>query len=149
MDGGRHDDSQSGHIKADISEGTEVLSKKKLKRLSRPTVAALKQMVNRPDVVEMWDVCARDPLLLIHLKAYRNTVPVPRHWCAKRKYLQGKRGFEKPPFKLPEYIARTGIMDMRQTVQDKVRPLFAAHPCAVPWNYCSSFIVVIKKLLRF
>ncbi|TPP61437.1 Splicing factor 3B subunit 2 [Fasciola gigantica] len=76
-------------------------------------------MVNRPDVVEMWDVCARDPLLLIHLKAYRNTVPVPRHWCAKRKYLQGKRGFEKPPFKLPEYIARTGIMDMRQTVQEK------------------------------
>ncbi|CAL8088992.1 unnamed protein product [Calicophoron daubneyi] len=98
---------------------TEVLSKKKLKRLNRPSVAALKQMVVRPDVVEMWDVCARDPLLLIHLKAYRNTVPVPRHWCAKRKYLQGKRGFEKPPFRLPEYIARTGIMEMRQTVQDK------------------------------
>ncbi|KAA3680313.1 splicing factor 3B subunit 2 [Paragonimus westermani] len=97
----------------------EVLSKKKLKRLNRPSVASLKQMVSRPDVVEMWDVCARDPLLLIQLKACRNTVPVPRHWCAKRKYLQGKRGFEKPPFKLPEYIARTGIMEMRQTVQDK------------------------------
>ncbi|CAH8444954.1 unnamed protein product [Heterobilharzia americana] len=88
------------------SGGVEVLSKKKLKRLNRPSVAALKQMVARPDVIEMWD-------------AYRNTVPVPKHWCAKRKYLQGKRGFEKPPFRLPEFIARTGIMEMRQTVQDK------------------------------
>ncbi|VDP90873.1 unnamed protein product [Echinostoma caproni] len=117
--GYNRDDFQSGHGKGEAPENTEVLSKKKLKRLNRPTVAALKQMVSRPDVIEMWDVCARDPLLLAHLKAYRNTVPVPRHWCAKRKYLQGKRGFEKPPFKLPEYIARTGIMEMRQTVQDK------------------------------
>ncbi|CAH8442866.1 unnamed protein product [Heterobilharzia americana] len=90
------------------SGGVEVLSKKKLKRLNP-----------RPDVIEMWDVCAKDPLLLAYLKAYRNTVPVPKHWCAKRKYLQGKRGFEKPPFRLPEFIARTGIMEMRQTVQDK------------------------------
>ncbi|OON18772.1 hypothetical protein X801_05369 [Opisthorchis viverrini] len=110
--------SDDGAVKPE-SGGTEVLSKKKLKRLNRPSVASLKQMVTRPDVVEMWDVCARDPLLLVHLKAYRNTVPVPRHWCAKRKYLQGKRGFEKPPFRLPDFIARTGIMEMRQTVQDK------------------------------
>ena len=34
----------------------------------------------------------------------RNTVPVPRHWCFKRKYLQGKRGIEKPPFDLPDFI---------------------------------------------
>lgn len=27
---------------------------------------------------------------------------VPRHWCAKRKYMSSKRGYEKPPFKLPE-----------------------------------------------
>ncbi len=44
---------------------------------------------------------SQDPRLLVHLKAYRNTVPVPRHWCQKRKYLQGKRGIEKPPFELP------------------------------------------------
>lgn len=42
-----------------------------------------------------------DPKLLVHIKAYRNSVPVPRHWCHKRKYLQGKRGIEKPPFELP------------------------------------------------
>ena len=49
------------------------------------------QLVTRPDVVEMHDVTARDPKLLVHLKATRNTVPVPRHWCFKRKYLQGKK----------------------------------------------------------
>lgn len=96
------------------------MSKKKLKLLNRPSVASLKQAAARPDVVEMWDVCAKDPMLLVYLKSYRNTVPVPKHWCAKRKYLQGKRGFEKPPFRLPEFIARTGIMEMRQTVSDKV-----------------------------
>ena len=105
----------------DDEDGTkqQPLSKKKLKLLNRPSVATLKQAAARPDVVEMWDVCAKDPTLLVYLKSYRNTVPVPRHWCAKRKYLQGKRGFEKPPFRLPEFIARTGIMEMRQTVSDK------------------------------
>jgi splicing factor 3B subunit 2 len=44
---------------------------------------------------------------------------VPRHWCAKRKYLQGKRGIEKPPFQLPDFIRRTGIMEMREALQEK------------------------------
>ena len=52
-------------------------------------------------------------MLLVYLKAYRNTVPVPRHWCHKRKYLQGKRGFEKPAFQLPDFIAATGISKLR------------------------------------
>lgn len=96
------------------------LSKKKLRRLSRMSVAQLKQVVERPDLVEMHDVSAHDPRLLIYLKvrpffsilliisgrvqSARNTVQVPRHWCFKRKYLQGKRGIEKPPFSLPEFI---------------------------------------------
>ncbi|CAN7998882.1 unnamed protein product [Ixodes hexagonus] len=67
----------------------------------------------------MHDVTARDPVLLLHLKSSRNTVPVPRHWCFKRKYLQGKRGIEKPPFDLPGFIKKTGIMEMRQALQDK------------------------------
>lgn len=78
------------------------------------------QLVTRPDVVEMHDVTARDPKLLVSLKATRNSVPVPRHWCFKRKYLQGKRGIEKPPFELPEFIKATGIMEMRQALQEKV-----------------------------
>lgn len=78
------------------------------------------QLVARPDVVEMHDVTAQEPKLLVHLKATRNTVPVPRHWCFKRKYLQGKRGIEKPPFELPEFIRRTGIQEMREALQEKV-----------------------------
>uniref|UniRef100_A0A673UK88 Splicing factor 3b subunit 2 n=1 Tax=Suricata suricatta TaxID=37032 RepID=A0A673UK88_SURSU len=95
------------------------LSKKKLRRMNRFTVAELKQLVARPDVVEMHDVTAQDPKLLVHLKATRNSVPVPRHWCFKRKYLQGKRGIEKPPFELPDFIKRTGIQEMREALQEK------------------------------
>ncbi|XP_066903922.1 splicing factor 3B subunit 2 [Halyomorpha halys] len=110
----------------DIEEGGEgkgdekpKLSKRKLKKLTRLSIAELKQLVSRPDVVEMHDVTARDPKLLVQLKAHRNTVPVPRHWCFKRKYLQGKRGIEKPPFDLPDFIKKTGIMEMRSSLQDK------------------------------
>ncbi len=95
------------------------MSKRKMKQLNRLSVAELKQLVNRPDVVEMHDVTAKDPGLLVHLKSTRNTVPVPRHWCFKRKYLQGKRGIEKPPFDLPEFIKKTGIMEMRAALQEK------------------------------
>lgn len=95
------------------------MSKRKLKKMTRLSVAELKQLVHRPDVVEMHDVTARDPKLLVQLKAHRNTVQVPRHWCFKRKYLQGKRGIEKPPFNLPDFIKRTGIMEMRASLQDK------------------------------
>lgn len=92
------------------------ISKKKKKLMSRLSVAELKQLVQRPDVVEAHDVTSSDPRLLVYLKAYRNTVPVPRHWCHKRKYLQGKRGIEKPPFQLPEHIADTGIAKIRESV---------------------------------
>jgi len=106
-----------------VEETTEAgepkLSKRKLKKLNRLSVAELKQLVARPDVVEMHDVTARDPRLLVHLKSTRNTVPVPRHWCFKRKYLQGKRGIEKPPFDLPDFIKKTGIMEMREALQEK------------------------------
>lgn len=35
------------------------------------------------------------------------------------QYLQGKRGIEKPPFDLPDFIKKTGIMEMRASLQDK------------------------------
>jgi splicing factor 3B subunit 2 len=35
------------------------------------------------------------------------------------QYLQGKRGIEKPPFDLPEFIKKTGIMEMRAALQEK------------------------------
>uniref|UniRef100_A0A0C9S8D1 TSA: Wollemia nobilis Ref_Wollemi_Transcript_11543_2378 transcribed RNA sequence n=1 Tax=Wollemia nobilis TaxID=56998 RepID=A0A0C9S8D1_9CONI len=85
------------------------ISNKKKKLQRRMGIAELKQMCSRPDVVEVWDATAADPKLLVYLKSYRNTVPVPRHWCQKRKFLQGKRGIEKQPFQLPDFIAATGI----------------------------------------
>ena len=67
-----------------------VLSKRKLREELRPTVAELKRRVLRPDLVEAHDITAADPDFLIQLKATPGTVPVPRHWGRKRKYLQGK-----------------------------------------------------------
>eukprot|EP00906_Rhabdomonas_costata_P016174 RCo023213 len=90
------------------------LSRKQRKKLKRLDVAQLKQLVARPDVVEVHDASAADPKLLVYLKSYRNTVAVPRHWSHKRKYLQGKRGIEKPPFELPAFIADTGISKIRE-----------------------------------
>lgn len=95
------------------------LSKKKQRKMNRLTVAELKQLVSKPEVVEWTDVTATNPRLLLHLKSYRNTVPIPQHWSAKRDYLQGKRGIEKPPFQLPAYIADTGIATMRDAVKEK------------------------------
>jgi hypothetical protein len=77
------------------------LSKKKMKKAQRLTFDELKQLVKKPESVEWWDTTAADPKLLVSLKSYRNTVPVPSHWNQKRKYLQGKRRIEKPPFELP------------------------------------------------
>ncbi|KAL4138517.1 hypothetical protein PRIC2_002022 [Phytophthora ramorum] len=103
---------------ANETEDEQVLSKKARKKSKRLSVAELKQLVVYPDVVEAHDVTSADPRLLVYLKSYRNTVPVPHHWCHKRKYLQGKRGIEKPPFKLPEFIAQTGIAEVRESVAE-------------------------------
>ncbi|KAJ1943797.1 hypothetical protein FBU59_002796 [Linderina macrospora] len=93
-------------------------SRRQRKRM-RMSVAELKQAASRPEVVEWTDVSARDPRLLVELKALRNTVPVPVHWSQKKKYLQYKRGMEKPPFELPDFIKATGIMEMRDAAKEK------------------------------
>lgn len=95
------------------------LSKKKRRKMARLTISELKQLVSKPEAVEWTDPSAADPRLLLHLKTYRNSVPVPAHWSAKRDYLQGKRGIEKPPFQLPSYIADTGIATMRDAIKEK------------------------------
>jgi splicing factor 3B subunit 2 len=100
----------------DLDGKNKLISKRKLRESLRPSIAALKQQVKRPDLVEAHDVTAADPFFLIELKAAPGTVPVSRHWGRKRKYLQGKRGFEKPPFQLPDFIVRTGITDIRDSV---------------------------------
>ncbi|TFY75014.1 hypothetical protein EWM64_g9000 [Hericium alpestre] len=114
------DDDMASETGSEAEEGVKKpLSKKKQRKMNRLTVAELKQLVKKPEVVEWTDVSAADPRLLLHLKSYRNTVPIPVHWSAKRDYLQGKRGIEKPPFQLPSYIADTGIATQRDAVKEK------------------------------
>ncbi len=103
-------------LPADLNVDTSKLSKKKLKQLKRMKVSELKQMVKRPDMVEVWDVTSNDPLFLIWMKSYRNAVPVPKHWAQKKKYLQYKRGIPKPPFQLPDFIEATGITRLRNVI---------------------------------
>uniref|UniRef100_A0A2P2L7Z0 Uncharacterized protein MANES_16G024600 n=1 Tax=Rhizophora mucronata TaxID=61149 RepID=A0A2P2L7Z0_RHIMU len=112
-------DSDSEQEEQENQQKENGLSNKKKKLLRRMKIAELKQICSRPDVVEVWDATAADPKLLVFLKSYRNTVPVPRHWCQKRKFLQGKRGIEKQPFQLPDFIAATGIEKIRQAYIEK------------------------------
>jgi splicing factor 3B subunit 2 len=114
-----YSDDEGADDDADSDGEKKPLSKKKARKMNRLTVAELKQLVRKPEVVEWTDVTAADPRLLLHLKSYRNTVPIPTHWSAKRDYLQGKRGIEKAPFQLPSYIADTGIATMRDAIKEK------------------------------
>ena len=66
---------------------TEKSEEKRRKKRDKVLVSDLKNMVDRPDVVAEEDTTAPDPQLLVFMKAYRNTVTVPRHWSSKRKYL--------------------------------------------------------------
>ncbi|KAL2204454.1 DUF382-domain-containing protein [Sarocladium strictum] len=99
--------------------GQTKLSKKKRKALNKLSVAELKALVRIPEVVEWQDTSSSDPRLLVQIKAQRNVVPVPTHWSLKREYLSSKRGIEKPPFRLPNFIAETGITEMRDAVLEK------------------------------
>ena len=95
------------------------LSKKKRKELNKLSIAELKALVKKPELVDWTDTSASDPRLLVAIKAHRNVVPVPTHWALKREYLSSKRGIEKPPFALPKFIQETGIAEMRDAVLDK------------------------------
>ena len=88
----KHDDGSVGvdYEHYDDGEDETTPSKKKLRKMNRPTVAELKNKVERADLVEAHDITSADPEFLLFLKALPGTVPVPRHWGRKRKYLQGK-----------------------------------------------------------
>jgi splicing factor 3B subunit 2 len=95
------------------------MSKRQRKESKKLTVAQLKSMVKKPELVEWTDVSSSDPRLLISIKGYKNVVPVPNHWSLKREYLSSKRGIEKAPFALPKFIQETGISEMRDAVLEK------------------------------
>ncbi|KAI9730513.1 MAG: hypothetical protein M1834_005754 [Cirrosporium novae-zelandiae] len=103
----------------DEDQGLPKLSKKKRKEQNKLSVAELKALVRKPELVDWTDTSASDPRLLVHIKSYRNVVSVPSHWSLKREYLSSKRGIEKPPFALPKFIQETGIAEMRDAVLEK------------------------------
>ncbi|KAK0852604.1 hypothetical protein LTR03_003317 [Friedmanniomyces endolithicus] len=100
-------------------ETAKRLSKKAQKKASKLSIAELKAIVRKPDIVDWTDPSAQDPKLLVNIKSARNVVPVPSHWALKREYLSSKRGVEKAGFALPKFIAETGISDMRNAVLEK------------------------------
>ena len=83
------------------------------------TVAELKSLALKPDVVEAVDVTAADPLFLVWLKSQPNVVQVPRHWSSKRKYMANKRSVDRVPYRLPDYVEATGIAKIRAAVIQK------------------------------
>lgn len=95
------------------------ISKRMRKQMNKPSIAQLKAVVKKPELVEWTDVSSSDPALLISLKGAKNVVPVPNHWSLKREYLSSKRGIEKPPFALPKFIQETGISEMRDAHLEK------------------------------
>ncbi|WWC94779.1 hypothetical protein V866_001628 [Kwoniella sp. B9012] len=113
------DDEEDVRKAAQRAADQEGLTRRERRKAAKLTVAELKQLVDRPEVVEWFDCDARDPRTLVNLKSYRNTVPVPAHWNAKRDYLAGKRGIEKPPYLLPPWIADTGIGEQRDAIKAK------------------------------
>lgn len=86
----RNEDTFQLNDEGDVVQDGQPVSKRKLREMIRPTVAELKRRVLRPDLVEAHDVTAADPEFLIELKGTPFSVPVPRHWGRKRKYLFGK-----------------------------------------------------------
>lgn len=115
-----HENNKTTDEEDDEDENEDIaLSNKQKRKQNRVGLAALKQFAKHPEVVEWEDVTAQDPQLLVQLKSLRHSVPVPRHWCQKRKYLSGKRGYVKPPFELPAFIRDTGITEMRDTMRNQ------------------------------
>lgn len=117
--GKKNVESDDEELEQDRKEKVAGLLNKQKKLQRRMKIAELKRICSRPDVVEVWDATAPDPKLLVYLKSYRNTVPVPRHWSQKRKFLQGKRGTDKKPYELPDYISKTGIAELIEAYIEK------------------------------
>lgn len=67
--GGSDADSEGGGGR-DGGDDEAAMSKKKRKLEARLKIAELKRECARPDVVEVWDVTAQDPKLLVYLKVF-------------------------------------------------------------------------------
>jgi splicing factor 3B subunit 2 len=117
-EGGSEGEGEEG-AGAEAKPTEEKMSRSQRKKMRWLKVADLKARAKRPDLVEAWDITAPDPLFLCELKTLKNTIPVPRHWNQKSKFLQTKRGILKPMFKLPEFIEATGISKLRDPFSER------------------------------
>ncbi|KAG7885930.1 hypothetical protein KL938_000962 [Ogataea parapolymorpha] len=97
----------------------EQLSKRQFKRKYQIPLAYLKAESDKPELLEMADVNSPDPRLLVYLKTLHNAIPVPQHWGAAKGFLMGRRNYDRPPYQLPKFIADTGIIQMRSSMNDK------------------------------
>ncbi|KAI8567613.1 hypothetical protein RHMOL_Rhmol02G0135100 [Rhododendron molle] len=129
-------DSDSEEEEQDAQQKDKGVSNKKKKLQRRMKIAELKQISTRPDVVEL-DILRRCGMQL-HL--------TPNYWCFLNRIEilfqcqdigvrnenfcrgaavtimepgHGKRGIEKQPFQLPDFIAATGIEKIRQAYIEK------------------------------
>jgi len=114
-----YDDDENFQSEDEEEETQKKISKKARKVANKLSIAELKAIVRKPEIVEWTDTSAQDPKLLVNIKSTRNVVPVPAHWSLKREYLSSKRGIEKPAYALPKFIAETGISEMRDAVLEK------------------------------
>ncbi|CCH60587.1 hypothetical protein TBLA_0D00790 [Henningerozyma blattae CBS 6284] len=89
-------------------------SKRKLRKLTKPTLAELKGISNYPENIEWFDCDAPYPYLLAGIKTSKNIIPIPPSWQQKRGYLSGRSLLNKRPFQLPSIIRETGIEEMRK-----------------------------------
>lgn len=94
------------------------LSKRKFKKLYSIPLAILKGESKYPELIDWMDANSPDPRLHIYLKTLPNSVSIPSHWQSKKSFLSSKRGIERPPFELPQFIRDTGILEMRNTVEE-------------------------------
>jgi splicing factor 3B subunit 2 len=69
----------------DAEQAVPCKSKKTRKRETKLSVAELKAMAKKPELVEWTDADSSDPRLLLSIKSHRNVVPVPAHWSLKRE----------------------------------------------------------------
>ncbi|CCF56649.1 hypothetical protein KAFR_0B03520 [Kazachstania africana CBS 2517] len=92
------------------------ISKRKLRKISKPSLAKLRSSVSHPEVIEWYDCDAVYPFLLASIKSSKNVVQVPSHWQLKREYLSGRSLLGKQPFQLPDIIRQTDIEQMRNTL---------------------------------
>ncbi|KAF2016607.1 DUF382-domain-containing protein [Aaosphaeria arxii CBS 175.79] len=114
-----YDDDDDVQDEEEEAETVRKISRKARKKANTLSVAELKAIVKRPELVEWTDPSSSSPVLLMEIKGAKNIIPVPGHWSLKREYLSSKRGIEKPAFSLPKFIQETGISEMRDALLEK------------------------------